>query len=196
MTLHTCRQMRISPKTYEEIDVEDAMRHEIEDFTQEIHGDIRQFLDRSNILTSDEIKRSGNTIDIIKEVINSEALRNAITSLVSRIITSAQFQNACKQMIHNLWNDLIHDPDTTAQLVQLLNSALNNDIIRRSFKALVLNILQDDEVYHQLTRLVVRLSDDPAVRVFDLLKVHSTLELLHYIVDPMVGIRGDQGIVS
>jgi len=157
--------MKASSSTYDEIDIEDAIRHEIENITHDMHGDILHFLDRTHIMTtSDEIKSSGNTIDIIKEVMNSEALRNAITSLVSRIITSTQFQMACKQLIHNLWNDLIHDPETMTQLVQLLNNALNNEIIRRSFKTLVLNILQDDDVYYQLTRLVVRLSEDPAVR--------------------------------
>jgi glycerol-3-phosphate dehydrogenase len=154
--------MRQSNKTYE-WDVEEAIRHEMENVSREAHEDLVQLLDRSNIMSSDEIKSSGNTIDIIKEVVNSDALRNAIASLVSRIITSTQFQNACKSLIRNLWHDLIHDPDTTVQLVQLLNNALNNEVIRRSFKGLVLNILQDEEVYEELTRLVVRLSEDPAV---------------------------------
>jgi len=159
------QQMKESSRTYEDLDVDEAIRHELEHVSQDIHGDFIQFLDRSNLINSDEIKSSGNTIDIIKEVINSEALRNAITSLVSRIITSTQFQNACKQLIHSLWSDLLHDPDTTAQVVQLLNNALNNEVIRQSFKALVLNILKDEDVYHELTRLVVRLSEDQAVRL-------------------------------
>ena len=195
------RQMRQSPRTYDELEVDDAIYHEMEQVSQEMHNDFIQLLDRSNLITSDEIKSSGNTIDIIKEVINSEALRNAITSLISRIITSAQFQNACKQLIHSLWNDLLHDPDTTAQIVQVLNNALNNEVIRRSFKALVLNILQDEDVYHELTRLVVRLSEDQVVlnATKDLLaeSAHRTLndpDILDHSMEFATDVVGDDGV--
>ena len=49
------RQMRQSPRTYDELEVDDAIYHEMEQVSQEMHNDFIQLLDRSNLITSDEI---------------------------------------------------------------------------------------------------------------------------------------------
>jgi len=95
--------------------------------------------------------------------LNSEALQNAIASLVARVIGSEQFQTSCHKVLKTLWEDLIHDPETTAQVVQLLNTALQNEKIKRSFKELVMGLLKDDDINKELTQMVVKLGEDNEV---------------------------------
>lgn len=66
-------------------------------------------------------------------------------------------------MLKNLWHDLVNDPETVAQVVALLNTAIKDEQIKRSFKELVLGLLQDEEVYNELTGLVVKLGEDSEV---------------------------------
>lgn len=54
-----------------------------------------------------------NTIDMAADVLQSEALQEAIASLITRVLESVQFQNACQTLLKNLWNDLVTDPETT-----------------------------------------------------------------------------------
>ena len=66
-------------------------------------------------------------------------------------------------MLKNLWHDLVNDPETVAQVVALLNTAIKDEQIKRSFKELLLGLLQDEEVYNELTGLVVKLGEDSEV---------------------------------
>ncbi len=58
---------------------------------------------------------------------------------------------------------MVYDPETTAQVVALLNTAIQDEKVKKSVKELVLALLQDDEVYNQLTDLVVKLGEDREV---------------------------------
>ena len=62
-----------------------------------------------------------------------------------------------------MWHDLVNDPETVAQVVALLNTAIKDEQIKRSFKELILGLLQDEEVYNELTGLVVKLGEDSEV---------------------------------
>jgi hypothetical protein len=106
-----------------------------------------------------------NTVDMAADVLKSKALQEAIASLITRVLESVQFQNACQTLLKNLWNDLVNDPETTAQVVQLLNNAIQNKEIQRSVRRLVLQLIQDKEVYDELTRLLVRLGQEEQVRL-------------------------------
>lgn len=163
-------QMKHSDSTYEEVEVDDAVRNAVSDIAKDIEGtDIdRAFgIERKPRSLSeeeeDESTAVGNTINVVSDVLNSEALQSAIASLVTRVVQSSQFQNACQTLLKNLWNDLVNDPETTAQIVQLLNNAIKNDEIKRSVRELVLQLIQDEEVYRQFTNLVVRLGEDQEV---------------------------------
>ena len=74
-----------------------------------------------------------------------------------------QFQNASQTLLKNLWNDLVNDPETTAQVVQLLNNALQNKEIQKSVRKLVLQLINDKQVYDELTRVLVRLGQEEEV---------------------------------
>jgi Ca2+/H+ antiporter len=110
-------------------------------------------------------KSIDNTIGMAADVLQSEALQEAIASLITRVLESVQFQNACQQLLKNLWNDLVNDPETTAQVVALLNNAIQNKEIQRSTRRLVLQLIKDKEVYDELTRLLVRLGQEEEVSV-------------------------------
>lgn len=108
-------------------------------------------------------KSVDNTIGMVADVLQSDALQEAIASLITRVLESVQFQNACQTLLKNLWSDLVNDPETTAQIVQLLNNAIQNKEIQRSTRLLVLQLIKDKEVYDELTRLLVRLGQEQEV---------------------------------
>jgi len=163
-------QMKQSDSTYEEIEVDDALRNVVSDIAKDIEGsDLEKAfgIEREPRSLSeeedDETRAVGNFIDVVSDVLNSEALQSAIASLVTRVVQSSQFQDVCHSLLRNLWNDLVNDPETTTQIVQLLNNAIKNDEIRLSVRELVLQLIQDEEVYKQFTNLVVRLGEDREV---------------------------------
>jgi len=157
--------MKKSDNQYDEVEVEDAIYHQMVVVSKDLEKELRNFM---NIAPSsgngDKRTAIGNTTDIVVDVLNSEALQNAIASLVSRVIGSEQFKSACKKLFKTLWDDLINDPETTAQIVQLLNTAIQNENIKRSFKELIMGLLKDDEIYNELTGMVVRLGEENEVR--------------------------------
>jgi hypothetical protein len=157
--------MKKSKRDYNEVDPEDDIYLRMKEVSKEVKGEIIHHVlgkDISEIAES-ENKAAVNTADVVADVLNSEALQNAVVSLITRVIGSAQFQSACQTLLKNLWQDLINDPETLAQVVALLNTAIKDEKIKKSFKELVLGILQDDEVYNELTGLVVRLGEDKEV---------------------------------
>lgn len=118
-----------------------------------------------------EITRDGEvplsvefTAELVAEVLKREVLQKAITNLVVRILEAKQVQEACQILLKNLWDDLVNDPETLAQVVKLLNHAIQNPEIEKAVQQLVLKIIQDKAVYDELTRLLVQLGKDKEVR--------------------------------
>jgi len=157
--------MKSSTNQYNETDVEDdLMYHQMNSLSKDLSYEIAKFLNIRNTSDAGDDRRTiGNTTEIFSDVLNSEALQNAIASLVARVIGSEQFKKACQKVIKTLWDDLIHDPETTAQVVQLLNTALQNEQIKRSFKELIMGLLKDGEINKELTQMVVRLGEENEV---------------------------------
>ena len=162
--------MKKSDNQYDELEVEDAIHGRMVAVSKELEPELQKFLNVVLDKGDDNGKSRiiGNAAEIIVDVLNSEALQNAIASLVSRVIASQQFQTACHKLIKALWDDLIQDPETTAQVVQLLNTAIHNEKINQSFKELIIGLLKDKEIYDELTRLVVLLAEENEVRPFRL----------------------------
>jgi len=143
-------------------------------------------------------KSIDNTINMAADVLQSEALQEAIASLITRVLESVQFQNACQTLLKNLWHDLVNDPETTAQIVQLLNNAIQNKEIQRSVRRLVLQLIKDKEVYDELTRLLVRLGQEQevldATRSLLTESAHSALndpEILDHSMEFATDVVGD-----
>lgn len=166
-------KMRSSKHEYNEVEVEDDIYNRMKDVSDEVRGEItRKILGKELAeMMEAESQTAGNTADVVADVLNSEALQNAIASLITRVLSSEQFQNACQTLLKNLWSDLVNDPETVAQVVALLNTAIKDEKIKTSFKELVLGLLKDDEVYNELTGLVVKLGEDNEI-------LNATKELL------------------
>ena len=158
-------QMKASTREYDEVDPEDDMYLQMKEVSNEIRGEITRKIFGKDFaeMVEAENKAAGNTADIVADVLNSDALQNAIASLITRVLGSAQLQVACQTLLKNLWTDLVNDPETLSQIVALLNTAIKDEQIKKSFKDLVLGLLQDEEVYNELTGLVVRLGEDKEI---------------------------------
>lgn len=192
--------MKKSDNQYDELEVEDAIHHQMVAVSKELEPELRKFLNIVLDKGDDNGKRRiiGNTAEIIVDVLNSEALQNAIASLVSRVIATQQFQTACQKLIKALWDDLIHDPETTAQVVQLLNTAIHDENIKRSFKELIIGLLKDKEIYNELTGMVVLLAEEnevlDATRSLLTESAHNALndpEILDHSMDFAADVVGD-----
>ena len=70
---------------------------------------------------------------------------------------------ACQQLLQDLWTDLVKDPETTAQIIYVLNMAIQNEDIRLAVKKLVFDIVEDEEVLEELVRLLQKLGNDDLV---------------------------------
>ena len=73
------------------------------------------------------------------------------------------FQNACKKLVRNIWDDLINDKETYSQLTTLLYNVLQNEKIYSAVKDLLLQLVNDEEINRELTKLVVKLGEEPDV---------------------------------
>lgn len=161
------QKLKKSPEVYDEIEVEDDVYNRMNVISKEVRGEItKRILGKDISELDDEGMATNTTADVVADVLNSDALQNAIASLITRVISSAQFQSACQSLLKNLWKDLINDPETTAQVVALLNTSINDERIKKSFRELVLGLLQDDEIYKELSNIVVRLGEDQEVSLF------------------------------
>ena len=139
----------------------------LQDVSNEIDGEISKRIlgedFQQQIAEGGKKKAVNNTATLVADVIQSDALQSAITNLITRLVSSTPFQSACQLLLKNLWDDLITDPETIAQVVALLNTAIQDERIQKSFKELLLGLLRDDEVYKELTGLVVKLGEEKEV---------------------------------
>jgi len=162
----TLSQMKKAESEYIELDEYDPVAQMEKIVRYELFGEeaLEKEYEEEEAHDRDPARKSiDNTIGMAADVLQSEALQEAIASLITRVLESVQFQNACQTLLKNLWNDLVNDPETTAQVVQLLNNAIQNKEIQRSVRRLVLQLIKDKEVYDELTRLLVRLGQEDEV---------------------------------
>ncbi|KAL7462427.1 hypothetical protein ACHAXS_002802 [Conticribra weissflogii] len=150
------------------IPVDDPVEHSVRILTEST-GD-----GKSNSETSQQerqISSSGNKImtpeedakRILNDLLASESLRTTASRIASGVIQSPPFQNACKALVKNIWDDLVSDQETTAQLVSLVHAVIQNDRIYFAVKDLLLQLLNDEQVYNELTKLVVQLGEEKEV---------------------------------
>eukprot|EP00536_Pseudo-nitzschia_multiseries_P007866 jgi/Psemu1/287415/fgenesh1_pg.190_\ len=105
------------------------------------------------------------------DVLNSPQIQEAATMLVTKIIQSSQFKTACSILLKELLKDLLDDPDTLRQVVQLLQNAIADQKIKEAAVQLAMDIFGDDRVLDELVTLVQRLGMEQQVR-------HATQALL------------------
>ncbi len=91
---------------YDELDVDDHVNREMRGVHREVRGEITRAVLGEE--AAEQIKRSQeadpsnaaeSTADLVSDVINSDALQSAITSLITRVVGSSQFQTACQTLL-------------------------------------------------------------------------------------------------
>ena len=161
--------MRKSDNEYEEIEADDPVAHTEKNYRrlfQEAQLE-QEFLVRLWEGRLHEPPRKPRivktSLDVISELCDAEELHAALAHLLSSVLLADEFQNACHVLIKNLWHDLVNDPETIEQVVQLLHNAIQNQEIHGSIRKLVFQIINDKEVYDELVKLLVRLGQDEEV---------------------------------
>ena len=141
--------MRGSESTYDELDTDD----QVEDMARIIR---RDFLEKGE-------DGKGVMDTVLADVLSNKALQEQATKFVVGILESKEVKVAGQRFLKDLWDDLVKDPETTAQVIFLLNVAIQNDDIRLAVKKLVLEIVEDEEVLEELVRLLQKLGQDQEV---------------------------------
>ena len=160
--------MKNSPHTQDDymfsIPVDDPVEHSVrilmelnEESPSSSSSDEESFLKSAFKNPEEDAKR------ILNDLMASEHLRTTVSRIASGVIQSDPFQNACKVLVHNIWNDLVNDPETSNQLVALVQAVLKNDKVYAAVKDMMVTLVNDEEVYRELTKLVVQLGEEKEV---------------------------------
>lgn len=112
--------------------------------------------DIANNSPEEDVKR-------ILNLLTSDNIRTNASKIASEVIGAEPFQNACKKLVRNIWDDLINDEETYSQLTTLLYTVLQHEQIYSAAKDLLLQLVNDEEVYRELTKLVAKLGEEPEV---------------------------------
>jgi len=140
--------------------VEHSVRILLDSMRKDAEQDNMQSSSTSNVIIKspeEDAKR------ILNDLLDSENLRTTASRIASGVIQMEPFQNACKQLVRNIWDDLINDKETIVQLTTLVTTVLENEKIYSAVKALLLQLVNDEEVYRELTTLVVKLGEEQEV---------------------------------
>ena len=150
------------------IPLDDPVEHSVKillESTSSQAGEVQSSSDSSTSSTNNVtiISPEEDAKRILNELLASDNIRTRGANIASSVIQSEPFQNACKVLVRNIWNDLINDKETYNQLVTLLNTVLQNDVTYAAVKDLVLQLVNDEDVYKELTKLVVKLGEEQEV---------------------------------
>lgn len=143
--------MRGSESTYDELDTDDPV------------VDMTRIIRDYKISEDGALEDKGVVDTLLADVLSSKALQEQATKFVITILESKDVKAAGQRFLKDLWDDLIKNPETTAQIIFLLNVAIQNDDIRLAVKKLVLELVEDEEVLEELVRLLQKLGQDQEV---------------------------------
>jgi len=141
-----------------------------------------------------------NVVEVLlKDVFKSTALQHAAQEFVVQILQSDRFKEAVSRLVKELWSDLVNDPETVAQVVKLLEIAIQNPDVKKAAQELVLQVfVQEAEVREALIGMIQQLGQDDVVRqaVVRLLtdSAHTTLndpDLLDHSMEFATDVVGD-----
>jgi len=163
--------MRGSESTYDELDTDD----QVLDMAHIIRRDFLQRVSEDGTILEDK----GVVDTVLADVLSSKALQGQAIKFVVTILESKEVKATGQRFLKDLWDDLIKDPETTAQVIFLLNVAIQNEDIRLAVKTLVLEIVEDEEVLEEMVRLLQKLGQDQEVQSWKLIFLSSLWHLSH-----------------
>lgn len=161
--------MKNSPHTEDDymfsIPVDDPVEHSVRILMELNHDEsvLSSTDEEKSLLKSTFNNPEDDAKRILNELLASDQLRTTASRIASGVIQSPPFQNACKVLVRNIWDDLINDPETNKQLVALVQSVVNNERVYNAVKEMMIQLVNDEEVYKELTKLVVQLGEEKEV---------------------------------
>ena len=136
---------------------------------------------------------------LLKDVLQSATVQRAAQEFVVQIIQSERFKETISRFVKELWSDLVTDPETVAQVIKLLEIAIQSEPIKNAVIELVLQIaIRETEFRAAMIGMIEGLGQDDAVRnaVVRLLidAAHTTLndpDILDHSMEFATDVVGD-----
>lgn len=100
---------------------------------------------------------------MLKDVLQSRALKEAAQSFVVQIFESPEVQSALNRLVKALWTQLVSDPETIKQVVHILQIAIQDEKVRIAAQKLLIELTQEPEVKLSLLKLLQELGRDETV---------------------------------
>ena len=182
-------QMKASNRSYDGLaDTDDP----VDDFTQLARGE----------WDSDESNGKGDRVsaleNLLTDLATSKALQQAAQQFVLQIINAPEVKQALQRLLLSLWKDLVEDPETVKQVINLLAVAIQDEQVKAAALSLVLDIVAEKEVQASLVAAVQKLGDDNEVqKTLQILltnTAHTTLndgEVLDHSMEFATDVLGD-----
>jgi hypothetical protein len=143
-------QMKKSDSTYEDITGDDP----VDNFTTMV---------RRGWGNDDEENK--NPVEyMLRDVMQSKALQQAAQQFVIQIMESNDFKAALNRLVKELWKDVVEDPETIAQVVKLLQIAIQDPAILKAAQKLVLDLVEEPDVKQALIEMIQKLGNDSQVQ--------------------------------
>ena len=102
---------------------------------------------------------------VLNDVLQSKTVQHAAQEFVVQIIQSERFQSTIQHFVKELWNDLITDPETVAQVIKLLEIAITSTPIKNAVIELILQIaVRETEFRDAMIQMIQSLGMDDDVR--------------------------------
>jgi hypothetical protein len=101
---------------------------------------------------------------MLRDVLQSKALQQAAQKFVIQIMESDDFKAGLNRLIKELWKDLVEDPETIAQVVKLLQIAIQDPAILKAVQKLVLDLVEEPDVKQALIEMIQKLGNDAQVQ--------------------------------
>jgi len=98
-----------------------------------------------------------------RKFLNSKGLQQATQQFIIRILESPEFQTALRRLIKAFWSDLVSDPETIAQVIRLLQVAIQDPAVKAAAQQLVIDLVQEPQVKESLVELLRKLGVEPPV---------------------------------
>jgi hypothetical protein len=119
--------------------------------------------------TTDRAENSGQNKKfvelLLKDVLQSSTVQDATQEFVVQIIQSERFKEAISRFVKELWSDLVTDPETIAQVIRLLEIAIQSEPIKKAVMELILQIaVRETEFRTAILAMIEGLGQDDTVR--------------------------------
>lgn len=144
-------------------------------------------------------KKTKNVLEkIVIDILNAKGVREASQQFVIQIITSEQFKNALQILIKELWYDIINDPETVQQVINILQIAILDPVILKATQQLLIQLIDDPIIRQKVIDLIISLGNEKAIQnsVVELIteSAHITLsdpDILDHSMEFATDVVGD-----